>query len=289
MINITPVNSKGEEIVIYSEFKGKDRNVFLYNINTKEKMNIAKQLYRYTKVENDEFTFIDYDRIFNYNISTYEKKEIILPDDFRKELLAFDVSFEQFMHSIIPNKARRDELTEEDNRQYKLMYERHKANNHIDDMMFDGDLIYLRSYSNIGYVYNIKTGEYKQKDFDFNWYEYEARYERGVVKKDESGKQHGLVEVSEDGTIIDIIDDSEHILSEAVSGNNKRVAYYFTDSMKWEDFTLKVYDFDSKKSITMPNKQQGYIRWNNNGTRFYIVTNERVAPRKYNTEIYSVE
>ncbi|WDV45825.1 hypothetical protein PV797_20390 [Clostridiaceae bacterium M8S5] len=290
LVKFTHNNKNGERLVIFKDYANQPSITYIYNLNTNKKQVLCNDIYRNTDIVDDKFIIVEDDnKIYKYDFNTYVKNEIVLPVKLRKSLFDFNLSYEEYISKIIPDKARRNALSDYDIKQYKLMYKDDKANPTINELKVENDNIFLRSDNFQGYVYDIKTKQYSKSDFKYDWYAYYHKYKRGIEKKDEAGISKGLFEVNKNGMIVNLIDDNKYIYSPTNSNNNKKIAYY-TEHATEDKFILNVYDFDTKRSISLPwDYGQGLIRWNKDATKLSIIKDGFQFKSDKNTVIYTVE
>lgn len=286
----TNINDKGTANVIYTQYgTGKEVGTYVVNLEDLTKIHIGSEIYRGTKVENGRYVFTEGNNLFLYDFNSNTNTEIKIPIELYNKVFEFNSTCEEWVTTIIPDEKRRNQLSKRDLDVYAEMYVDYKADNKIDELVLEGNSLYISSYSNIGYKYNLITKEYKQEDFDSDPYNLYG-YRRAIDSDEGSNWPTKLVEIDKYGKIVTTID-TNNITKISNSPNNSKVAYFsytnFDDNPK-----LNIYEFDSKKSFSVDASSDGRIIWNKASTRFFYSSMvNRVLESsywKYNTSIYTL-
>lgn len=274
--------TKDNKYVLYrKEIKnGNKVNIYLLDLKTKMEKKIDEikdtrwNLVSFT--DENEIMGREGMKIYMYDFNG-SKSQINLPKELVDKMNDFSkLTFEEFLKKATNGK----QINEALKKRYKKSYETQKQNNEIQRILKKGDEIYIQTYNEIPFLYNLKSNNYKEltkseaKKFCCREVEKNKAKRKDIKKnierkKNEETKNYELWELDSNGKQKKLIAKAPMIVDYEVSPDSSKVVYS-TPLENVDEANIFVYDLNSGKSIKVFQKTRGSIRWDNTSKKFYM-------------------
>jgi hypothetical protein len=214
-------------------------------------------------------------KIYEYDLNG-NKKDIKLPEELVEKMKDFSkLSCEEFIKREINYKNEdilEECITEEYIKNFKEMYEYQTKNNRILNRNKKGDEVYLETYNQIPFLYNLKTNEYREitelEAKEFGLHEKKIKYV-AKLKDNDSGNRE-LWELDSNGKNKKLIYKGDFRGGIQISPDNSKVAYSIYGEKG--NVIQFIYDLKTGKSISILQKISSSIFWDKSSKQFYVLS-----------------
>lgn len=262
-------------------------HIYLLDLKTKTEKKIDKindtrwNLVSFT--DENEIIGIEDLKIYIYNFNG-SKTQINLPKELLYKMNDFSkLTFDQYFKKATNGKKINEELK----KRCKKSYESQKQNNKIQRILKKGDEIYMQTYNDVPFLYNLKTNNYKElsksevEKFCYKEVEKNKAKRKDIeknieMKKNEENKNYELWELDSNGKQKKLIAKYPGIIHYEVSPDKSKVVYS-TPLDNIDEANIFVYDLNLGKSTKVFQKPRGGICWNNTSKKFYMRSTRYIA------------